>query len=131
MAADSARSESPQALDALASRYVDVGALPWVDTPDPGIKMKVLMHDAATDRLTVLVKLAPGARIPEHTHEDLEQMLVLEGSLVDHEGACTAGNFVLRPAGSRHSPYAPDGCLMLVFFLKGTIRLQHSMYDKR
>lgn len=110
----------------LASRFVNVDQVPWIDT-GPGNKMKILYHDKATGMLTVLTKLAPGAGIPEHTHEDLEQTLVLEGSLVDHEGACTAGNFVIRAKGSRHSPVAPDGCTMLVFFMKPTESLKRML----
>ena len=115
---------------ATASTFVDVESLPWIDTPDPAIKMRVLYHDPATDRLTVIVRLAPGARIPFHVHEDVEQTFVLEGAFEDDEGRCTAGNYVYRPAGSRHSPVAPDGATILVYFNKGTIRLEHSMYDK-
>jgi anti-sigma factor ChrR (cupin superfamily) len=124
MAADSSRTES--ALADLASRYVDVANMPWIDTA-PGNKMKVLMHDPKTGMLTILTKIAPGCGIPEHVHEDLEQTLILEGSLVDHEGECTAGNFVIRPKGSRHAPTAPNGCTMLVFFMKPTSALRKSL----
>ncbi|HXS39192.1 MAG TPA: cupin domain-containing protein [Stellaceae bacterium] len=89
--------------------------------------MKVLYHDPATDMLTILTKLEPGAGIPEHVHEDLEQTLILEGSLEDHEGACTAGNFVIRAKGSRHAPVAPNGCTMLVFFMKPTASLKKAL----
>src|SRR5262249_227864 len=65
----------------------------------------------------ILSKLEPGAGIPPHKHEDLEQTFVLEGSLLDGEGECTAGNFVIRAKGSQHAPVAPRGCTMLVFFL--------------
>jgi anti-sigma factor ChrR (cupin superfamily) len=112
-----------------ASRFLDLETVPWIDT-GPGNQMKILYHDKTTGLLTVLTKLAPGAGIPEHTHEDLEQTLVLEGSLEDHEGACTAGNFVIRPKGSRHAPTAPNGCTMLVFFMKPTKHLER-MLEKR
>ncbi len=110
----------------IASRFINIETIPWIDS-GPGNKMKILYHDKATGMLTVLTKLAPGGRIPEHVHEDLEQTLVLEGSLEDHEGACTAGNFVIRPKGSRHSPVAPNGCTMLVFFMKPTQSLQRML----
>ena len=111
---------------ALASRFIDVDSLPWIAT-GPDSRMKVLMHDPKTGMLTVLTKLAPGGRIPEHTHEDIEQTMVLEGSLVDDEGTCTAGNFVIRAKGSRHSPVAPNGCTMLVFFMKPTAHLKKQL----
>ena len=113
-------------LAALASRFVETESLPWVQT-GPGSKMKVIYHDPASGLLTILGKLEPGAGIPAHVHEDLEQTFVLEGSLVDKEGECTAGNFVIRAKGSHHSPTAPNGCTMLVFFLKPTAGLQKAL----
>jgi anti-sigma factor ChrR (cupin superfamily) len=60
-------------------------------------------------------------------HEDLEQTYILEGSLKDDEGECTAGNFVIRQKGSKHSPVAPNGCTMLVFFKKPTMALRKAI----
>jgi len=114
------------ALAALASRFIATDSVPWIETA-PGNKMKVIYHDPATGMLTILSKLEPGAGIPAHVHEDLEQTYVLEGSLVDDEGECTAGNFVIRAKGSRHAPTAPRGCTMLVFFLKPTAGLQKAL----
>ena len=113
-AADLAREPS---LAALASRYIDVGALPWQDTRWPKIKMKVLLDDKATGLLTALMRWEPGAELPLHEHVRVEQTYVLEGSLEDDEGSCTAGNFVWRPEGSRHVARAPQGALLLAFFL--------------
>jgi anti-sigma factor ChrR (cupin superfamily) len=113
-------------LSALASRFIETESLPWIET-SPGSKMKVIYHDPATDMLTILSKLEPGAGIPPHVHEDLEQTFVLEGSLVDQEGECTAGNFVIRAKGSRHSPIAPNGCTMVVFFMKPTAGLKKAL----
>ena len=110
-------------LSALASRFINTDSVPWIETA-PGNKMKVIYHDPATDMLTILSKLEPGSGIPAHKHEDLEQTFVLEGSLVDAEGECTAGNFVIRAKGSHHAPTAPNGCTMLVFFLKPTAALK-------
>jgi anti-sigma factor ChrR (cupin superfamily) len=110
----------------LASRFINTDAVPWIES-SPGNKMKVIYHDPVSGMLTILSKLEPGAGIPPHVHEDLEQTYVLEGSLVDDEGECTAGNFVIRAKGSRHSPTAPNGCTMLVFFLKPTAGLKKAL----
>jgi anti-sigma factor ChrR (cupin superfamily) len=113
-------------LSSLASRFIDTDSVPWIEM-SPGNKMKVIYYDPATDMLTILSKLEPGAGIPAHLHEDLEQTYVLEGSLLDAEGECTAGNFVIRAKGSRHAPIAPNGCTMLVFFLKPTAALKQAV----
>ena len=115
-------------LGALASRFIDTERVPWIETA-PGNKMKVIYHDPATDMLTILSKLEPGSGISPHVHEDLEQTFVLEGSLVDDEGECTAGNFVIRAKGSHHAPTAPKGCTMLVFFLKPTAGLKQALLN--
>ena len=106
------------ALAALSSRYVQVDELPWQSTRFPGIHIKVLMEDTATGLQTVLTRMAPGSTLTDHEHVELEQSWVLEGRLVDQEGEVKAGNYVWRPAGSRHSASAPEGALVLGFFLK-------------
>jgi anti-sigma factor ChrR (cupin superfamily) len=107
-----------EALDALASRYVDVDTLPWKPTPSDGIDMKVLLEDKDTGLLTALFRWAPGSHLALHEHREIEQSFVLEGSIVDAEGEVTAGNFVWRPAGNRHDAWSPGGCLLIAFFLK-------------
>lgn len=102
----------------LASRYVDVDELPWQQTSFPGVEIKILMQNQDTGLLTALTRFAPGAKLPKHEHTDLEQSFVIEGSLVDEEGSATAGNYVWRPAGSIHEAHAPEGALVLSFFLK-------------
>jgi len=107
-----------QALAALASRYVDVDELPWKPSPYPGVDIKILMEDPETGLMTSLTRFAPGAELPLHEHTDLEQSWVLQGRLVDDEGEATAGNYVWRPKGSKHVARAPEGCLVLGFFLR-------------
>jgi len=101
----------------LASRYVDVDALPWQTTRFDGIEMKTLVSDPDSGLLTTLVRMQSGAVLPDHEHTEIEQTYVLDGSLVDNEGEVTAGNFVWRPKGSRHSAHAPRGALLLSMFL--------------
>jgi anti-sigma factor ChrR (cupin superfamily) len=104
-------------LPPLASRFVDVAALPWEPTRFPGIETKTLVFDPVSGVATVLMKMAPGALLPDHEHVQIEQTWVLEGSLVCGEGECGAGQFVWRPAGSRHEARGgPQGGLMIAMF---------------
>ena len=107
-----------ETLDPLASRYVNVDSLPWKPTPYKGVDIKILVEDPETGIMTSLTRFAPGAELPLHEHVELEQSWVLEGRLVDHEGEVRAGQFVWRPKGSKHVARAPEGCLVLGFFLK-------------
>jgi quercetin dioxygenase-like cupin family protein len=100
-----------------AAHYVDAPNLPWEATKFPGIKIKVLYTDN-NGVTTALFKLDPGAIVPLHEHTALEQTYVIEGSLEDHEGKCGPGQFVWRPAGNQHEAVAPNGAILLGFFLK-------------
>ena len=101
----------------MQSRFVDVAAMPWEKTAFPGVETKTLLFQKETGLLTVLLRMGPGVKLPDHEHVEIEQTYVLEGSLLCHEGECRAGQFVWRPAGSRHQAWAGDeGGLMLAMF---------------
>ena len=107
-----------ESLSELGSRYVDVDALPWTKGAADGIEWKVLLEDAERGLKTALIRWSPGASLPLHEHLDIEQSFVLEGSLCDEDGECKAGQYVWRPAGSRHRAWSPNGCLLLAVFLR-------------
>jgi len=101
----------------LASRYIDPAAMAWTATRFPGVEAKVLLEDTERGLLTALVRFAPGATLPDHVHQDIEQSYVLSGSFEDEEGRADAGQFVWRPAGSRHAARSPGGAVVLSVFL--------------
>ena len=101
----------------LVSHIVQAADMMWQATAFEGIEMKILYKDDE-GRSTILFKLAPGATVPFHEHTALEQTYVLEGSLEDEDGACTAGNFVWRPGGNKHIAHAPKGAVILSIFNK-------------
>ena len=100
------------------STYVDIPSVPWKPTRFPGVEAKTLMENKATGMSTVLMRWAPGAKLPDHEHVAIEQTYVIEGSFRDHDGICRAGNFVWRRPGSRHEAWTDEGCLMLAIFQK-------------
>ena len=108
--------KSHEALGKRASRFVDVGELPWEESIFEGVTFKTLLVDKESGIVTAYLKMEPGAILPDHEHVLIEQTYVLEGSLVCAEGECTAGNFVWRPAGSRHKAWSPNGGLMIGIF---------------
>jgi anti-sigma factor ChrR (cupin superfamily) len=105
----------------LASRVVRPNQMEWQPIRFPGCFVKTLLLDREAGLLTVLLKMEPGAELPDHEHVLIEQTYVLEGELVDKDGpepglAVGPGEFVWRPAGSRHSAWTPKGGLMLAVF---------------
>jgi len=100
------------------STYVEVAKVPWAKTRFPGVEAKTLMENKETGLATLLMRWAPGARLPLHEHVEIEQTYVISGSFSDHMGTCRAGDYVWRRAGSRHDAWTDEGCLMLAVFLK-------------
>lgn len=98
--------------EAPPSQYVNVGDVPWRERR-PGVHWKVLWEDAARGARAILIRYEPGATIPRHRHLGDEQIFVLEGSVADDTGACTAGNYARRPPGCVHSVVSPTGGLVL------------------
>lgn len=103
------------------SRHVRPGEMPWDKMRFPGCECKTLLFEPKNGLATVLIKMAPGATLPDHEHVLIEQTYVLEGSLVDKEGPdkgleVKAGEFVWRPAGSRHVAWCPNGGTMIAIF---------------
>lgn len=105
-----------EGLAPLMSRFVHVAEMPWEKTKFPGVETKTLLFDKSTGLLTVLLRMAPGAKLPDHEHVLIEQTYMLEGRLVDRDGECRAGDYVWRPAGSRHEAWTPEGGLMIAMF---------------
>lgn len=101
----------------LRSTFVAASSMPWQRTEFDGIEMKILYKDDE-GRSTILFRMAPGAVVPLHEHTALEQTYVLEGTLEDHEGVCGPGQFCWRPGGNQHEAVAPNGAVILGFFLK-------------
>jgi len=112
------------ALTSLASRYVNVGGLPWQPTNCKGLDWKILFQDKERGLMTTLVRWSPGAELDLHEHTDIEQTYILEGRLVDEEGECLAGDFVWRPVGNRHRARAPEGALLLAIFQRPNLFLE-------
>ena len=114
----------------LLSRVVRANDVPWQETRFPGCRTKTLLFDPKSGLVTLLFKMEPGAELPDHEHVLIEQTYVLEGSLVDKEGPdagteVKAGEFVWRPAGSRHSAWSPQGGTFVAMF-----QIPNKFYEK-
>jgi len=77
----------------------------------PGIECKLLATDTQRDRVSMLVRLAPGANYPAHTHAGLEELHLLDGELwIDEKklvpGDCNYG----APGTGDERVWSETGC---------------------
>src|SRR5499427_3421090 len=61
----------------------------------PGIECKLLATDTERHRVSMLVRLAPGASYPAHTHAGVEELHLLEGELWIDERKLVPGDYNL------------------------------------
>ena len=79
----------------------------------PGVMGKTLHDDGRTR--TWLARMAPGATVPAHVHEGVEEILILEGSCILGRETMNAGDFERAPHGSSHPEMrSASGCLLLI-----------------
>lgn len=64
MSAVTPNAKHRQGLPDLKPRFVKLDTLPWESTKFPGVETKTLLVDKSTGLLTVLLRMAPGARCP-------------------------------------------------------------------
>ena len=77
----------------------------------PGISCKVLATDAVRDRVSMLVRLAPGASYPPHTHAGVEELYLLDGELWIDGRKLVAGDYNRAEPGTRDEVvWSKTGC---------------------
>lgn len=88
----------------------------WMLSPEPGVTRKLLEREGGerVSRATSVVRYAAGAKFAEHTHDDGEEILVIDGTFSDESGDYPKGWYVRNPPGSSHAPYSKDGCKIFV-----------------
>ena len=111
------------------SVYVQPRNLQWSKTQFEKVWIKVLYEDKSKGEMTCLIKLDPGAHLPMHKHPELEQAFVLEGSMGDHDGNCSAGEYVWRKAGSCHENASATGAVVLAIYRKPNVFASGAGYN--
>ena len=82
----------------------------WVQVA-PGIECKLLATDTERHRVSMLVRLAPGARYPAHTHAGVEELHLLEGELWIDERKLFPGDYNYgAPGAGDERVWSETGC---------------------
>jgi anti-sigma factor ChrR (cupin superfamily) len=84
------------------------------DTP-PGVEIRSLIDDPRGYR-TMVMTVAPSPLGELHSHDEIEQIYVLEGDFFDDEASYGPGDFVLRMPGAMHRAGSKQGCTMLITY---------------
>lgn len=106
--------------DRLAKRIAPDGAKPtearaveseWKEVGSSGIFYKVLAAEEATGRVSLLVRLAPGAEYPPHRHAGVEELHLLEGELWIDDQKLVPGDYRRAEPGTQdRRVWSETGC---------------------
>jgi anti-sigma factor ChrR (cupin superfamily) len=90
----------------------------------PGIECKLLATDTDRHRISMLVRLAPGASYPPHTHAGVEELHLLDGELWIDERKLFPGDYNYgAPGAGDDRVWSETGCTcVLVTSTKDTLR---------
>jgi anti-sigma factor ChrR (cupin superfamily) len=86
----------------------------------PGVDIHVL-HESADGARAAILRYAPGAVVPEHRHEGLEYIYVLEGEQADERGSYGAGTFAINEPGQTHRVVSAKGCTVLIVWQRPVV----------
>ena len=89
--------------DLTAHVFVRADELEWRETEHRGVYLKLLERIIDPDRAreTCLMRLDPGAALPEAALDERTEMMVLDGEISDGSGTYGAGVYVMNPPGAR------------------------------
>jgi anti-sigma factor ChrR (cupin superfamily) len=90
----------------------------------PGIDCKLLATDTERHRVSMLVRLAPGARYPAHTHAGVEELHLLDGELWIDKRKLFPGDYNHgAPGAADERVWSETGCTcLLITSTKDTLR---------
>jgi anti-sigma factor ChrR (cupin superfamily) len=81
----------------------------------PGIECKLLATDTARHRVSMLVRLMPGASYPAHTHACVEELHLLDGELWIDERQLFPGDYYdAAPGTGDERVWSETGCTCLL-----------------
>lgn len=85
----------------------------------PGVFLRTVWADGATDRKALVVRFTPGSALQPHRHVGDELIYVLDGTVADEAGQVTAGNAAFRPDGCEHVVRSEGGATVFALVRGG------------
>jgi len=87
----------------------------WEPTEIQGIDVRCLAVDESANRVTMMIRMAPGTRYPKHRHGGVEECYVLSGDLRQSAQVMRAGDYEWCENNSVHGEqWTEGGCTLLI-----------------
>lgn len=87
----------------------------WKRTGLPGVHYRSLLTDRKANRRTFMLRMDPGAQLPDHSHAGIEEVIMLSGDLDIAGKTLHAHDYIRIQRGARHGvPRTTGGCTCIV-----------------
>ena len=97
-----------------AQVIVDTNKEAWSAGRVEGVEVISLYGEDGHSESMRFVRYAPETRFVEDAHPGGEEVFVVDGVIEDENGRYPKGTWFRYPAGSRHTPFSDEGCLLYV-----------------
>lgn len=87
----------------------------WTRTGLRGVKLRTLMADRKANRRTIMLDMAPGAVLPDHSHAGIEEVFMISGDLLIAGTVLRTGDYIRVERDADHGvPRTEGGCVCIV-----------------
>ncbi|WP_127128505.1 cupin domain-containing protein [Georgenia sp. SYP-B2076] len=106
-------------MDKDGGLVIDTDAMEW-RTLAPGVGIKVLRLDRASQEWTIMIRSEKGSVLPPHQHIGNSEIYIIKGAGHHQQaGHFKTGDYVLEPDGATHSPLFFEEEVIQIMFAKG------------
>ncbi|MAR78511.1 MAG: cupin [Gammaproteobacteria bacterium] len=88
----------------------------WHTSPSDGVNRIYLERDNMSEysKASSIVEFKANSSFDAHSHENGEEIFVLEGTFSDQTGHYPKGTYLRNPHNTAHAPFSKNGCKILV-----------------
>lgn len=90
----------------------------WEPTESSGFTVVPLLDDSGCGLRTLLMRFEPGCYAALHSHDEVEQIYVIEGEFYDDDMVYGTGDYLVRAAGTPHIAGSREGATVLVVYTR-------------
>lgn len=91
----------------------------WIPTDHPGVERALLRYNDSGGRSS-FVRLRAGSRVPAHTHEGTEEVVVISGKVRLGDAELAEGDYLFTSPGEDHDVVAVTDTVIFVSSQKPT-----------
>lgn len=106
-------------IDSNGGLVIDIDGMAWRQLA-PGVGIKVLRLDRASDEWTIMIRSEAGSVLPPHQHVGSSEIYIIKGSGHHKQaGHFKAGDYVIEPGGATHSLLVFQEEVVQIMFARG------------